>query len=303
MISLLAQATATLRIVGLATVMHGSPGIDVVMPRVNDMTVQGTHIEEHTPVLMLRNEDLVSSTDTWDAVSYNDFTYVILHGEHVRFLPNATNDEAKVPAKLPRLTYQCRWGIPTERTRREAKATAAKLTTATGIPVSTVPPLISGYRPPAYLDAAAVLNIPYGETSACAAKVKEDDMSDAVQLSRIDTNVVFKTDGGITIVFEKNGVEKALYVRGESLLIVAGNIPTSFLNGNAMDSDMGHYLAYYTMLLPEGRSNCAREMTGKVDPCVDASYARLSMVDPLKIIPPPPPVDMLTPECSNSQYP
>jgi hypothetical protein len=51
MISLLALGKATLRVIGLATVMQGNPGIDVVMPPVP----AATQIEEHVTVLIVRN--------------------------------------------------------------------------------------------------------------------------------------------------------------------------------------------------------------------------------------------------------
>ncbi len=277
MISLFALSKATLRVIGLATVMQGNPGIDVVMPPVPE------HIEEHVPVLIVRNNEIVGPTTGWKTGAFsNGFTYVVLTGEDVQFLPDAANPAARVPSQLPRLTNGCIWKLTSQ--------PLGVFAGASGVSNQLRPPLLEGYRPPIYKDAAAVLRVPYGSTSACKAFVKKQ------KLTRIDTNVVWNTNGGVTIVGKHH--ETRLRLEGTSVLIVAGNVPESLLNGS-IDMDIGHFSAYFTMLVPNGRKGCFREgPAANIPRCPDSTRTFQGVAPPVPDV-----IFIVTSECSNSQYP
>ena len=313
MISLLAQATATLRIVGLASVMHinpGNPGIDVVMPRVQSVSSRNAvmlhPIGNHVPILVFPTKALAETPSGWEPKPFDDeFSYISLDGEHVQFTLNADNPTATVPPQLPKLTNGCRWsGIQSGRIQQVAKTKRTK----GGQPLNAAPPpLTEGYLPPAYPDAAAVLNIPYGETSACYAHVKDKT------LTRIDTNVVWRTNGRVTVIGKKEGNVKELTLdserlEGQHLLIVAGNVPAYLVEnkGTTYYMDAGHYAAYYNMLVADGRGNCVRGGgTGEeIKSCEEPSFIRIGSSH-VRVVSPPPPQSfgIMTAECSNSQYP
>jgi hypothetical protein len=288
MISLFASASATLRIVGLATVMQGNPGIDVVMPRVDP-----AKIEAHITGLILRNEELVaSSTAGWKTKPWppnNQFTFVDLTGEDVQFAAGAANPVASVPSQLPRLTNGC---IP------PIRANEAVLVMDKAI---LRPPLHESYKPPFYPAAAAVLRVPYGATTACLARVRNENRG------RIDTNVVWVTGGEVTIVGEG---QKRLRLKGNRVLIVAGNIPTAlFTAGHARAGhgmDHGHFKAYYTMLLHGEQQGCVRQAPAAgIRRCPESSIAaqRRNSRVPVSHRRVPHVVYFATSECSNSQYP
>jgi hypothetical protein len=295
MISLLAAAKATLRVIGLATVMHGNPGIDVVMPQVQTPT---THIEEHVAVLIVRKEELVGPTDGWTIKPYREgFSLIELTGEDVQFLPDAANPVAGVPFQLPRLTNGCIWKLPVKTAVAAGRSTGVH----PGVQIDVFglrPPLLESYRPPFYKAAAAVLRVPYGSTSACKAFVEKQ------KRDRIDTNIEWNTGGGVTIVGKRH--EKRLRLEGDDVLIVAGNVPRSLINGFSAMKDHGHFKAYYTMLVANGRAGCGPQNPADGIPRCMVSTSASQTAPPPQTAPrrPVPGVlHVVTSECSNSQYP
>jgi hypothetical protein len=294
MISLLA-AKATLRVIGLATVMQGNPGIDVVMPQVPN--TEATHVEEHVAVLIVRDDELVvGSTEGWTTGRYRDrdgFTFVVLTGEDIQFLPDARNPVARVPSQLPRLTNGCRWIVPPVGPVAAAGGSPAIDADRPTDEIPPRPPLLFTYRPPLYEAAAAVLRVPYGSTKACRAFVQKE-----VKRDRIDTNVVWSTGGGVTIVGKHH--RRRLRLEGDEVLIVAGNVPKSLLLPEEPHLvDTGHFKVYYTMLNPMGQQGCVRQEPAGIQRCPESTKA-------IRAAPPRPVPEFLpvfTSECSNTQYP
>jgi hypothetical protein len=301
MMSLLAATRATLHVIGLATMVQGNRGIDVVMPRVNTAVPP---IEEHMSILIVRNEEIVPPTSVWTTGPYSEgFTWVDLTGEDVDFLVGASNPVAGVPLQLPHLTSGCKWMVPPEPPRVAVGKTPA-LRAAPRIHESAAPPpLLPGYRAPLYKAAAAVLRVPYGVATACRASVRDEPRA------RIDTRVAWSTGGEVTIIGKRH--HGRLRLRGTEILIVAGNVPKYFLfpeeELHRHHTDKGHFRAYYTMLSIPGQARCAyQEPAGTIPSCPESTIRAVHVGNdglPGVTRPVPQIMFLITSECSNSQYP
>ncbi len=151
-------AFAFVQIIGLAVVRNDPKrGVEVVLPRVE---VEGA--VQHTAVIIYQTSDLLAQKG-WrpkKLLPVPGYSYVPLNGERIQLKVNSRNQRASVPAGLPHLTKGC----------------AAMHT------------LKSGYQPPEYKSAVAVLSIPDGELSACRAKAPN-------VYGRIDTRVKLENAG------------------------------------------------------------------------------------------------------------
>lgn len=303
MMPLLAEANAILQVVGLALVMNGNPGVDVVLPRVQSLhatphtatarqavTVKHqTHmmIDDHAAILAFPTYVLLSDPNPgWNVLPLkpvNDYSYVALDGEHLQLIVNGQNAVATVPNKLPRISHGC-GGDSTARGSSRGRFPP--------------PPLTAGYQPPHYSQAAAVLRIAAGSVDACTANVNGD------KRGRVDTRVSLNNDGTVILKATKNGVSRQLTFDGDSLLILA-NVPKRWLDGNPYTAlnDLGHFEAYYTMLDPNRRAGCRRQPPPDSLPSCGETALRPMGGKTETPVTLPEPLRFMTYDCSNSSYP
>jgi hypothetical protein len=349
MIQLLAAQTVV-QVIGLAVVMAGNPGIDVVMPRIHSGIVH-THsiqevqmkqapnvsartlvpapaapatiknqialpapaapsnVENHTAILAFRDVDVQGTITGWNVkpltalgINNGTFSYVVLNGEHLRFLVNGPNPVAAVPMGLPRLSFNCidksapRFAVKTK------GSLARRYSTET-----YQPSLNAGYQPPTYPQATAVLHVPTGTTSACLANVNQHNTG------RVDTRILLDNNGTVVLqATSKNGTVRTLtfygtsQYNGEDTLLMFANVPDAWLypapGSSASAVDAGHYQAYYSMLDAAAESNCSRQPPSTLVACESNMRPYPGSHEP--IIPHlPDGTDMVTYECSNSRYP
>lgn len=217
----------------------------------------------------------------------SDYSYVELHGEHLSIAVNGTNDTPHLPQQLAHLAAICK-----------------------GADTDPDPPLIEGYRAPAYSAAAAVVHVTEGTLKTCAAVLRESETPNTRteagatprgyrQTDRADTHLTLDNDG--TLVLSANKVRQLVF-DGNATIIVA-NLPAAYLTGGACDLGAPHYQIYSTMVKTTQRCQWHRlalESCGFSD-ATSAALRTIWRGDPA--VPDFGANARISWECSNSQYP
>lgn len=255
----------------------------------NAMAAQG--VGEHVAVLLVPVSDFISSSG-WPATVLESVKpaclYVRLDGEQIRFVP------AKVPEQ------------PASGKRQKADPTGIPTDFGLGhIGCCGQQSLWSGYMPPRYSLAAAVVDLSNGAPQACVqSAVKNDGMA------RRDTVVTIDNGGTLTIEATKNGTKKSITVAGNAQITI-GNIPSSVLPGNSCNNRgaLMHNLAYGAML----SGSCANPgacpmLHADAKPCNftplgGANRANAHQYDSVVLAPHSDPLYFTDAHCSNTQWP
>lgn len=289
------DTTAIIQFIGIvlfSSAIPNDPGVHAILPRIDsgmhaEHTVnagtaqqpaeeQPMGVEDHVAVILYRDEDVISQSKSWKrtGVLKNNWNFVELDGEQVQFITNRRNDEPKIPRDIPR-----------------AVSPASRCLMAATAPVG----FRNEFQAPTYRGAEAVVDIPAGILSACAA----DSRTEA---NRIDTTLVMKTDGVLVITGKKTTEARAktITLAGDAVVYVA-NVPPHFLFTGVAEQAPGepHWEAYTAML---------------DTPCKDAPEgANVSRICDLSAIstawklaqakPPSTSLKILDSSCSNTQWP
>jgi hypothetical protein len=236
-------------------------------------------VEPHTAMLLFEHWYPRTSSG-WTISPLNDtYDYVRLNGEQISFIADGPNERARIPKSLGHL----------EGTLRD------------------------DYRPPGYKAAAAVFNIPKGRIGVC--------ISAAVSVhGRRDTQLLLNNSGTITI---RSG-SKSLQLPGDAVLYAA-NVPMGYAAAHELHPGEGyaanHLIAYCRMTGTFGdckmprldAEDCKRLTSGDPDPCPSclqndmrvghtARTRKGSAIVKTETLPPPP-VELASFECSNTQWP
>ncbi len=229
-------------------------------------------VENHFAAIIYRDADRVDKAGGWqyDGTLANGWRYVELDGDQVQFLTNGANEDAQIPANLPR--------------------------TGGSLSCNNDPQTLkSEYQPP-YVGAAGVIDIPVGRLSTCETNTK-------TVTARLDTRLHLDTRGVLVIAAMKGTTTKTMVLKGDAVVFVA-NIPPYTLKYE-VNYEIGqpHWLAYNNMLTESCGEKPAVDSAMLEEPIVycdrnslGESYYRARKLPPLKF-------QMVDSECSNTQWP
>jgi hypothetical protein len=190
-------------------------------------------VEAHSAFLAFRACDYDGSSG-WDVIDLgrDGLLYVLLKGEHLSFTTSAVNPPINLPAKLNDLPHlKDIWGGDH--------------------------PLQSGYEPPAYSAAAAVVDLPAGFRRACTAITKPT-------VNRTDTEVTLNTNGFLIV----HAGTKTLTLRiTNGSVVTIGNVPPLWRD-HLQDSaaTAPHYQVYCDMTADPNHA-CNQPTEPLLQPC------------------------------------
>jgi len=147
------------------------------------------------------------------------------------------------------------------------------------------------YRPPSYLGAAAVFNVPVGELHVC--------QSQAVGVAgRYDTELRLNSSG--TITFRTNS--KKLTLKVDNVIYVV-NVPPLYARTHALDHQPeSHYVVYCRMVgIDDGA--CSAAPKDACTACACSENAQRRRATHVRDLSPPRIAELASFECSNTQYP
>ena len=289
------DTTAIIQFIGIvlfSSAIPNDPGVHAILPRI-DAGTHATHnvnagdthqpaeeppagVEDHVAVILYRDEDVIERGKNWKrtGVLRNNWNFVELDGEQVQFLTNGRNEEPKIPRDIPR-----------------AVAPSSRCLLAARAPVG----FKDEFQGPTYKGAEAVVDIPAGILSACAADTR-------TEANRIDTTLLMKTEGVLVITGKKatEARAKTITLAGDAVVYVA-NVPPHFLFTGVAEPPAGepHWEAYTAMLdtpckdAPEGGN-----VTSVCDLSAISTAWKIAQAKP-----PSTGLKILDSSCSNTQWP
>jgi hypothetical protein len=290
------DTTAIIQFIGIvlfSAAIPQDPGVHAILPRIEaqthaehyvnpgdakqDAQMSAMGVQEHVAVILYRDEDVISRGKGWRRTGSlkNGWEFVELDGEQVQFLTNTENAQPTIPGDIPRAV------MPTSRCL-----------------LSSIKPVgfKDEFQGPDYKGAVAVVDIPSGKLSACAARTRDES-------NRVDTTLLLNTDGVLFIAAKKSADAKAktLALDGDAIVYVA-NVPPHYLFTGIAEPPTGeaHSEAYRAMLDtpchdgPESGTAAAICDLSAINTAWKVAQAKPPSPDLLKII---------DAGCSNTQWP